>query len=243
MTRFFVAPLLLLAGCPYVAAPEACADLPAPPPVGACFGQAGLDHPGLRPVELAVTGTVTSVTTGPFPEECDIRFGLWRADDDADDDALLLVISDPEGVLTTVGIVMPDLEAPMAVGDTVSLDLGHTEGGFGPDVGWAALTDEMGVEQVVVGLAGTEAGVRTPADLRIGGGHVRCTQADPCGIWSAYDLDVEADGVVASLPYGETGRVGGWTVTHAGFERQLEGADVSCPDWFVARVSVGFVRE
>ncbi len=238
MTRAILAPLLLLAACEWVALPEACEDLPVPPAVGACFGRPGLDYPGFGPVTLTVAGSVTSVDTGPYPEACDIRFGGAP-----DDDAVILVVTDAEGVETAVGLVVPDLEDPVEEGDSVSLDLGYTFGEFGPDLGWASLADEAGVEQVVVGLAGTVDAVRAPADVRLDYGDVRCTQADPCGTWSAFDLDVAAADAAGSVPYGEQEGVGAWRVTHGGFERQATGARSNCPDWFVGHVSAAFARE
>lgn len=231
---------LSLSACPGGEVPGTCEDLPEPPAVGACFGNPGLAYPGYGTADLAVTGTVTSVTTGPVPEACDVGF-FDLATRDAD--ALLLVVTDAEGVETTVGLVAPDLGEPVAVGDPVSLDLHYVFGDFGPDEGRVVLTDAAGVERVVVSVAGTVADLATPTDLLLEQGTLLCVQEDECGSWSAFDFLVTVGTEEAPVPYGGEASVGPWRVIHAGDEHQTPDTQSGCPDWFVAHVAGAFVRE
>lgn len=227
----------LLAACYGIPLPGSCESLPEPPPVAACFGSADIVWEGWGTAATAVSGTVTSVTRGPFPVDCDVRFGGVT-----DGEALVLVVEDAGGASTTVGLVAPGLGDPVAVGDTVALDLSYTFGEWGPDLAWAVLSDEAG-ERVVVATAGSLEEVRVPAGATLAEGRRRCTEDDGCGVWSAYDLDVAVGGAEASVPYGEEADVGGWHVAHGGLELQEEGQTGTCPDWFVAHASVAMVRE
>lgn len=230
---------LLLAACDAVPTPGACDDeLPERPAVGACFGRPGLDYAGFGLAELLVHGDVVSVTTGPLPAACDVRFG-----DDGGDDTVVLVVADAEGVETTVGLVAPGLAAPVAVGDAVSLDLAYTFGEFGPDIGHAVLADATGAEQVVIGTAGTVDALRTPEGVTVGEGAVRCTQADECGTWSAFDFLVAAGSAEGAVSYGEDAVIGPWRVVHADLRKQVPTGGSSCPDWFVADARAAFIRE
>ncbi|MDP2310976.1 MAG: hypothetical protein Q8P18_33460 [Pseudomonadota bacterium] len=242
LPRLRALPLLLalpLAACTWDV-PETCDDLPEPPDVGACFGNPGLDYPGYGTAELSVTGTVTSVTTAPVPDACDVRFFHLAG---STEDAVVLVVADADGVETTVGLTAPDLVAPVVVGDTVSLDLAYTFGEFGPDEGHVVLADGAGIERVVIGVAGSLADLATPADVVLEQGGMVCTQHDECGTWSAFDFTVSAEGDVGSVPYGQEAAVGPWRVVHAGDELQAINTGGVCPDWFVAHVAAAFVRE
>lgn len=231
-----VVSLALLAACDGVPIPGSCDALPEPPPVAACFGGDDVAWEGYGTVATALSGTVMSASHGPFPADCDVRFGGL-----VDGDALLLVVEDAAGGRVVAGLVAPGLGDPVAVGDTVGLDLSYTFGEFGPDLAWAVLSDEAG-ERVVVATAGSLEEVRTPEGVTLAEGDTRCTEDDGCGEWSAYDLDVAVDGDAASVPYGEEADVGGWHVVHGGLERQAEGQMGTCPDWFVAHASVATIR-
>ncbi|MES2640001.1 MAG: hypothetical protein V4850_10980 [Myxococcota bacterium] len=231
---------LLLSACLGGDLPQTCEDLPEVPAVGACFGNPGLEYPGYGTADLAVTGTVTSVTTGPFPDACDVSFSaVWGSGAEG----LILVVTDADGVETTVGLAAPGLDSPVEEGDRVSLDLAYVFGDFGPDRGRVVLADEAGVEQLVISVAGTLADLATPADVTLDQGDPICTQHDECGAWSAFDFWVttaDDQGVVA---YGDEEDIGPWRVVHAGDEQQTPETSSGCPDWFVAHVAAAFVRE
>ncbi len=141
--------LLLLSAC------DTCKELVAPP-VSACFGGEGVEW-DYGTLELAVEGTVVSVATGPRPEACMVSVG-----NEETGEGLVIEVEDPAGTRYVVSYAIPALDAPVAVGDVVSLNLVSTDEELAPNVGRARLLDASGAPLVVV----TEAGSLDPSRRR-----------------------------------------------------------------------------
>lgn len=228
---------LLLAACDTLPSSEACGDLVAPP-VTACFGGDALAWEGYGSLDVAVSGTVVSVATGPRPEACLVDVGNGQTGE-----GVVVEVEDAAGDRYVVSFGIDGLAAPVAVGDAVSLDLSYVFGEFAPDVGRARLSDADGAPLVVVTEAGTLEDLVLPDGVGVARGVERCTEDDGCGVYSKYDLAITVGDASAEVPYGEDAAVGGFRVVSGGQEFQAEGQTDVCPDWFVAHATVALVAE
>lgn len=231
-------PLLLLTACPGDESLQTCDEIAVPDPVGACFGGDDVVWEGYGTVAGRVDGTVTAVSEGEPPEACEVALGRL----DRDEDVVVIEVDDAEGLTTIVGLQIPDLDAPVAAGDTVSLDFEFVYGEFGPDLGWVTV-EKDGAPVVIVSEGATADELTLPDDVTVGEGARRCTTDDGCGVYGKYDLLVGVGDDTAPLPYGEDVALGGWRFVHGSYEQQDEGLTNTCPDWFVADAVLGIVAK
>ncbi len=227
--------LLLLSACATLPTKDGCADL-VPPPVVACFGGDGLDWPGYGTLEMAVDGTVVSVSTGGRPDACLVDVG-----NDTFQEGLVVEVESAAGARYVVGIQVPQYEgAVLAEGDAVSLLADFTFGEFGPDRG-SVRVEEDGTLVALVATGGNRDDL--PDDLDASESQVRCTEDDGCGVFSKYDLNVMFGDDTANVRYGESAAIGAARVVHGGYEQAAPSEGGTCPDWFVAHVTLAVVAE
>lgn len=233
LTRFSLLPLL--AACATLPTKEACADLTTPPVV-ACFGGDTLDWPGYGTLEMDVEATVVSVGTGPRPDTCAVDVG-----NDLFEQGLVVELESADGARYTVGLTVPEMSGTLvAVGDTLSVSAAYTFGEFGPNLGVVRL-EKAGTTVVLVATGGELTDL--PDDLDASEGAVRCTEDDGCGVYSKYDLNVQFGGDSTSVLYGESATLGAARVVHGGYEQAAPSQGGTCPDWYVAHVTLAVVVE
>ena len=247
----FILPLAA-SGCA-VPVEGGCDAKAAPAPVSGCLvpvGGWGDDGPmtGMQAVDRSLSGVVVDAGTGEPADEClttggpvGHHVGTSYAAGIAPEDVSWFELEDTSGDRYTVAITAGDDTPTFEPGDELDVRYSFMFGGFGPDSGNLEIRANDGTLIGWVGEAGSLDGLAMPDELeRVSEGAVVCSERSTgCGDWRAYDLEVAAGGVDATVPYGATAQVGELALLHGGYEHEISSGAQGCPDWYVSHVALG----
>ncbi|MBT8495412.1 MAG: hypothetical protein KJO07_20355 [Deltaproteobacteria bacterium] len=192
-----------------------------------------------EPVVVTISGTVEASGIGMPPDGCFEGPGASRWGAPAARTAWFRVFDDSDG--WTVGVALDDVER-IAEGRQVSFDYRFAFGGFSPEIGSLAVSDDRGL-RVYVGRGGDVDDLRLPDEIiEVERGATVYRQEDECGTWEAFELEVRtrSDGR-ETLEYGEEEDHGGSTLYHGGYRQDRGKTD--CADWFISDLSLAWQRD
>lgn len=218
----FVALPLLVSACSRPPGSDTVAALDPPAPSRYRIGAELPDGQWSPVLDAAPSGLLQAVAVPPPVGEAECApfvYDEWRIGLRGDDANWCIVLD------------APNLPVPFESGTTV--DFGYSQQEVGP-LAFAdhlELHDEDGALYAWVGRAPTvEALVAAPVVIELGPEVGRVTS--PCGVQSQHDLIVDG----ASLPWGETRRIGDFDVVHSGVLLEVE-SNEAC-DWTPDRANV-----
>lgn len=202
-----------------------CKDLPEVPVVTGCMSAI----PGGD-----LTGTITALGEGPFPDGCDYGLG------EDPGTGWWITVADESGQEGTIGLAIPDLASPFVAGDAAHLLAAYEMADFGPTIATVEVRDGLDALVGWVGIGGRVSDLSVPLGMVLSQGPEVCTLTEDCGSWAAYDLILEADGHRQTVSYGQQATVGNWTAYHAGNRQQINAT--GCPDWYVSTLATAIRR-
>lgn len=184
--------------------------------------------------EVSITGQVTERGVGDDGVGCfDPPFVGWGAPASGAKWGRI----DDAGQSWTVAVLMDGLSFP-DVGSDVAVTFAHARGGFSPSTG-NFLLQESGSTRAWMGLGAGLDDLVLPDTLQsVSRGKTVYREEDECGTWEAFEIEVRTLEDVVTLEYGEQETEDDDVLFHGGYRHDL--GKSSCPDWFVADVSLGW---